>query len=291
VIIRVYGGYGASVNGTPLLVKAFQKHLSADVAAITQDEMKNSSEWRKETSLLVFSGKSVGEFKLALGPDVFEQIRQGVFEGAFNYAGICAGAAFASAQIKYRFKAAAPDTKVSGMAETVRLKRPVYSEDEIRMKSGTGLSFFNGLATGPAKSITSQPFSGESEDLILINLRTPYGTSYNSAYWGGPALIPLEKVAMTASSFLAHDGLPMSLSMKYGEGNVTIASHHPEIDSENIWDWAEKRQLTHTEIDRLSHVAAKLDGMAFQYFLHDAGLIVERPVKKQLEPEVEFGFV
>lgn len=288
MIIRTYGGQGASTIGTSILTKAFQRHLSADVAIITQDEMKGSVAWRRETSLLVFSGKSVGEFKEALGPEVLQEIRKDVYEGAYDYAGICAGAALGSAQAKYRLQPALLSMK--GGVQKTGLKRPSQQqEDGPYIKTGTGLSFFNGLATGPVKSITQRPFSGESQDLTLVTLRTSYGTSYNSAYWGGPALIPLEKVQLTASAFLANDGLPMSLSMKYGEGNVTLTSHHPEIDRTNIWHWAEKRQLAAAEIDRLDILARKLDGMAFQHFLYDAGLVAGRPIKREVGLEASFA--
>lgn len=261
MIIRVYTGTGTSRNGAPLLVEELSKSLDADVSGIHEDEMRGSDQWKKETSTLVFAGQSVRGFKKALGDDVIQGIQDLVRQGAFDYIGICAGAAFASAQIKYRVK-----------------EFPLWEEKKIQ---NNGLAFFNGLATGPCRSITPLPFSGGSENLHLITLRSlTDGKSFNAFHWGGPALIPMSQNDGRMTSCLSGDSTPMSLRLAYGQGHATIFSYHPEIHAGNIGRWADARFLPNDEILRLETLAAKLDGTAFTRFLNDADL---RPKEKHLE--------
>jgi glutamine amidotransferase-like uncharacterized protein len=255
--IRVYNGSGSSNLGSPILIEAFQTFLpDADVAGIGEKEMRGSDAWKKDTSLLVFSATSVTQFKEALGEDVLKDIQHGVHDGAFDYAGICAGACFAAGPIKYRMKS--------------------VDSDKVIDLRGTGLGFFNGLATGPAKSICPLPFSGDSENLDLVALRdVRTGRRYNSFFWGGPALIPTAPLPYEQGhilSVLEKDSLPMSFSLKHGAGRVTICAHHPEITQSNLGRWAEKHAMGDKEWQRLSGLAEKLDGTAFTQFLTDARL-------------------
>ncbi len=253
--IRVYTGTGTSRNGAPLLVEELSKHLDQPVAGIDEHELRNSS-WEKETSTLIFAGQSVGLFKQALGEDVMQRIKQGVACGAFDYIGICAGVAFASNRIKYRMRVTKPS--------------------DLPRIENTGLSLFNGLATGPCKSVSPLPFSGGIENLALIRLRTNDFKEYNALFWGGPAIIPMETINPKDGGLIAclqNDGTPMALRTKFGQGNVSLFSFHPEINADNILRWAGGEQnLQHTVVLNLQALAQKLDGTAFPRFLRDAGL-------------------
>jgi glutamine amidotransferase-like uncharacterized protein len=270
VTIRVYVGTGTSRNGSPLLIEELSKYAEYDVAGIDENEMRESKGWKTETTTLIFAGQSVGQFKKALGDDVLETIQRQVYEGAFNYIGICAGAAFGSEQIKYRIKA-------------------VHSEEDIRI-ANTGLGFFNGLATGPCRSVSPLPFSGGSENLHLITLRSlTDGRSFNAFHWGGPALIPTGSIQQDQGKILSclqNDGTPMSLQLKFGKGRVTLCSFHPEIHSGNIHRWAEARFLPVEESNRLAVLAERLDGTAFKRFLKDTDLAREF---EPLDPALTFA--
>ncbi len=266
--VRVYIGSGTSKNGAPLLVEELSRHLDMDVAGINEHEMRASDAWLKNTSVLVFAGQSVGRFKEALGEEIMAKIKVGVHEGAFDYIGICAGAAFASAKIKYRMK-------------------PVNPDKDIVIRN-TGLSMFNGLASGPCRSVSPLPFSGGSENLKLITLLdTVHYKPYNVFHWGGPALIPMEPIPASMGgtlSILKSDGTPMSLNIQFGAGRITLCSFHPEIHAGNIHRWAETRFLPDEEAQRLQQLASKLDGTAFVRFLGDAGLAGSAPIKKEAAP-------
>ena len=272
--IRVYDGIGSSRNGTPILIEELARHVARPVAGISDDEMRRSDSWIKDTSLLVFAGKSVTGFKEALGERLLETIRTSVEQGVFDYMGICAGAAFASAKIKYRMQ-------------------PVNDPDKRLVLENTGLSMFNGLASGPARSVSPLAFSGGSENLSLIWLRSTQDfQSYNSFYWGGPALIPLEKIQASegrALSFLQGDELPMSLRLKFGQGHVTLCSHHPEINAGNVGRWAEARYVPTHEARRLEYLASHLDGTAMRRFLSDAELISPSSAIKMAAKAATFG--
>lgn len=264
--IRVYTGRGTSRNGAPLLIEELSKHLRIPVSGIEQDEMRRSNSWEKETTTLIFAGQSVGEFKTALGEDVMERIRRCVYSGAFDYTGICAGVAFALSQIKYRMKAVNPQSP------------PIKIQN-------TGLSLYYGLATGPCRSVSPLPFSGGSENLFLIRLRSLHDyKGYNAAFWGGPAIIPMEAPAYHQRkllSFLEADGTPLAVQSKFGTGTVSLFSFHPEINSGNIGRWAEARFLQAEESLRLERLAQQLDGTAFTRFLNDAGLSRYRVQQKE----------
>lgn len=261
--IRVYTGTGTARKGSPLLVEELRKHVREDAWGIDQDEMLNSDHWKKNTSTLIFAGQSVRAFKTALGESVLNDIQHLVHEGAFNYVGICAGAAFASTDIKYRV-----------------VDFPDNTEKKIK---NTGLGFFNGLATGPARSITPLPFSGLSENLLLIRVRSlTDNRSFHTFHWGGPALIPLSPIKNDEGRLLStlyDDGTPLSYRLKYGQGNVTIYSYHPEINADNIHRWAEVRLMTTDEAKRLERLATKIDGTAFQRFLEETELIPKQENK------------
>ncbi len=255
--IRVYTGRGTSRTGSPLLVEELSKHLRIPVAGICHNEMRNSNAWAKETTTLIFAGQSVGQFKEALGEDVLKRINAGVYEGAFDYIGICAGVAFASSHIKYRMKPVSPN------------------QQAIKIQN-TGLSLYYGLATGPCRSVSELPFSGGPENLFLINLRS--GTDFkrfNAFFWGGPAIIPLETEPAQKNrmlAFLERDGTPLAIRTKFGRGNVSLFSYHPEIHAGNIGRWAEARFIPESESMRLESLARQLDGTAFLRFLDDSGL-------------------
>lgn len=255
VTIRVYTGAGTARKGSPLLVHELRKY-GQDAWGIDHNEMLTSDQWKKETSALVFAGYSVRRFKEALGEKTLSDIQNLVREGAFDYIGICAGAAFASAQIKYRV-----------------VDLPNAPEKKI---TNTGLGFFNGLATGPSKSITHLPFSGGSENLLLVRVRSLEDShSFHAFHWGGPALIPMDRIRPDEGRLLStlyNDGTPLSYRLKYGHGNVTIYSYHPEINADNIFRWAELPAMGSDEARRLERLAEKVDGTAFTKFLKDTGL-------------------
>lgn len=262
--IRVYNGFGSSQWGTPILIRELERHLpEAQVSGIGSVEMRESDQWKSDTSVLVIAGKSVGEFKATLQDKTLRDIANGVFEGRFDYVGICAGAVLACNTIKYRMQ-------------------PVRS-DSIRIQS-TGLSFFNIYATGPAREINTLPFSGNSEDIDLITLRSAVdGSFYTSFHWGGPALIPLSPIQEPHSRALSHlkgRSLAMSLQTRYGEGKVTICSHHPEITVENMGAWIRPHCMNERERRRIEGLAKRLDGTAFGRFLEDAGLKPRSPMPR-----------
>lgn len=255
--IRVYTGRGTSRNGSPLLIEELSAHLRLPVSGIDQNEMRGSVAWESETTVLIFAGQSVGEFKAALGEDVMGRIQRGIFSGAFDYIGICAGVAFASSHIKYRMKPVNP------------------TDPDIKIQN-TGLSIHYGLATGPCRSVSPLPFSGGAENLSLIRLRSPNDhNGYNAFFWGGPAIIPMESSSpqnRKMLAFLESDGTPLAVRNKFGEGNVSLFSFHPEINMNNIGRWAETRFLPEQESRRLEILASQLDGTAFRRFLNDADL-------------------
>ncbi len=258
MIVRVYTGGGSSSYGTPLLMEELARHLNADVAGITQDEINHSDQWKKETALLVFAGKSVTGFKAALTLKSLQNIKGMVAEGAFDYMGICAGKAFASEEIYYL------------------MQNPV-SPSKGKWISNTGLGFFNGLAIGPHRAITKSPFVGGSEDLALVTLHNiKDGSSHKSVYWGGPDSLPFSSAdtdSVKIISTLQGSGTPMSLRLKFGQGNVFLCSHHPEITGNNIGRWADARMISPSERTRLDGIAAQLDGCAMKHFLIGCGLL------------------
>jgi glutamine amidotransferase-like uncharacterized protein len=264
MIIRVYTGSGTSRNGAPLLVEELSKHLDADVSGIDEHEMRGSENWKKETSTIMFAGQTVRGFKKALGDNVLNDIQNLVHEGAFNYIGICAGAAFASASIKYRVKEA-----------------PTWEEKKIQ---NSGLSFFNGLATGPCRSVSGLPFSGQSENLHLITvLSLNNSKSYNAFHWGGPALIPQGRMEEASIlSCLKSDGTPLAYRLKAGQGTVTLYSFHPEINANNVGRWADVQHLPKdiraTEMRRIEQMASQMDGTVFTHFLEETGLKTDSSV-------------
>lgn len=255
--VRVYTGYGTSRNGAPLLIEELSRHLRIPVAAIDEHEMRNTTTWERETTMLIFAGQSVGQFKQALGEDVMERIRRCIYSGAFDYSGVCAGVAMALSHIKYRMKPRNPE------------------HPEIKIQN-TGLAVYYGLATGPCRSVSTLPFSGASENLFLIRLRDIKDlSSYNVFFWGGPAIIPLESSTpqnRKILSVLEKDGTPLAVRSKYGEGKVSLFSFHPEINAGNIGRWADRQNLSNAEAYRLEDLASQLDGTAFMRFLNDSGL-------------------
>lgn len=266
--IRVYTGTGTSRNGAPLLVDRLSEHLSTPVSGIKEDEMRGSRTWERETTTLIFPGQSVGQFKEALGPDVQERIRQCVYTGAFDYIGICAGVAFASSQIKYRMAVIKPHD------------RPLIQT--------TGLGLFNALATGPCQSISTEPYTGGLENLALIRLRRPENKkSYNAFFWGGPAIVPMEKIPPEKGGLLAYlekDGTPLAIRTQYGRGNISLFSFHPEINADNIGRWAGIDTLSNTASLHIKSLAQQLDGTAFDIFLEDSGLSAHTK-KKEAAPQ------
>lgn len=257
MLTRVYTGRGTSRKGAPLLVEELSKH-GITVECIDHDEMRTGKEWKKETSTLIIAGQSVRGFKKAMGPDVLQDIQNLVGEGAFDYVGICAGAAFALSHIKYRV-----------------IEHPLWTEQKIE---NTGLSFMYGLATGPSQSVSNLPFSGRTENLHLITVKNMINLkSFDVFHWGGPTIIPLETPRQgRILSCLQSDGTPMSYRLKYGQGDVTLYSFHPEINAENIERWANihdmEKEVRVAEKARLEQLASKIDGTAFRYFLEETGL-------------------
>jgi glutamine amidotransferase-like uncharacterized protein len=255
--VRVYTGSGSNRNGAPLLIEELARHLNCDVYGIDQKEIRESTAWQKETTALIFAGQSVGMFKEALGEDGMQRIRQGIHSGAFDYIGICAGAAFAASHIKYRMK-------------------PVKPEHPDIKISNTGLSLHYLLATGPCRSVSPLPYSGEQENLFLVDLLdTEDFSKYNAFFWGGPAIIPMESCSIQQRKYLAllkKDATPLALRSKFGEGNVSLFAFHPEINANNIGRWAGIRNLSNDKALLLENMAKDLDGTAFMRFLRHAGL-------------------
>lgn len=271
MLIRVYSGGGSSALESPILIEEFQKHLDGDVAPIEEREMTESSAWENETSLIVFSGKSVTGFKKALGLKTLQRLHNAVAEGRMDYAGICAGGSLALAEIYYELQDS-PESK------------PYWI-------SNTGLSFANAVARGPVKAITPRPYqNGESDELHAIELRRPQtGEIYNGFYWGGPAFIPLEKKFgrdFETAAVLYRTPLPMTLHGTHGAGRVTLCAHHPEMNSGNIHRWTQIDERTdkgRLEKARIDALAVKADGKAFAYFLEDAGLTTSLRAQKKAE--------
>lgn len=263
--IRVYIGQGTSQFGAPLLVRELQKHLGVPVSGITSHEMRTTEAWKHETSTLIFAGQSVGKFKEALGEDVMSAIKSGVFEGRFNYIGICAGAAFAADKIKYR------------------IRDPKTQED--RTIENTGLSMFFGMASGPARSVCEVPFSGKTENLHLVRLQNANRRETSGVFhWGGPALIPYERITAEQGKllwFLKDGETAMSYHVRYGAGNVYLYSYHPEIHAGNVREWAQTRRLDNTEASRIETAVQFLDANAFQKFLMETGLEPAVPLPKK----------
>lgn len=272
--VRVYTGTGTSRNGAPLLVDRLSEHLSIPVSGIKEDEMRGSRAWERETTTLIFPGQSVGQFKEALGPDVQERIRQCVYTGAFDYIGICAGVAFASSQIKYRMAMIKPND------------RPIIQTN--------GLALFNGLAAGPCQSISPLPYSGGLDNLALIRLRRPgLKKSYNAFFWGGPAIIPMEKIPPEKGRLLAHlesDGTPLAIQTKYGEGKISLFSFHPEINADNVGRWAGVDTLSDAASLHIKSLARQLDGTAFDIFLEDSGLAAYAKKKEAAPQPLPYNF-
>lgn len=255
--IRVYRGHGSNKTGAQLLIKKFQDHLDIPVAEIDEREIRDGCAWRSSTTALVFSGMSVGGFKAALGDQAQTVIQRDVADGAYDYIGICAGAAFGSGRIKYRMK-------------------DVGAPHGVTKIENTGLSFFNGLATGPSRSITGDPYSGWTDNLHLVTLRDgKTGERHKAFHWGGPSLIPMAIIHPDQGrvfSTLEKDGTPLGITLRHGEGRATLVSYHPEIDSNNIWNWAVPYIIEHTERKRLQELACCFNEDAFPRFLESAGL-------------------
>lgn len=252
--IRVYNGPGSCHTGTSILIDAFKRHVALPVSGINDVEMKTSRDWLTHTSFLCFGGKSAGTFKATLGTEVLERIKTAIYKGTFHYIGICAGAAFAATQIKYRMR-----------------------EDERNYRlENTGLGLFDGLAHGPIRNITERPFVGDTQDLKLIEIYDPTAQTQSKAiYIGGPGLYPLNRQSarhVTPLSYLQGTNVPLSVTLRHGDGRVTLCSYHPEMSAENIYRWALPAAPNAQETHRLQQLLKELDGKSFERFLVSAGI-------------------
>ncbi len=269
--VRVYAGHGSSQTGSKVLIEEFARN-SINAAPIDSTEIRAGKEWRKGTSSLVFAGKSVGGFKDALGDKALNDLGSNLREGRFNYIGICAGAALASDKIKYRV-AESRNTDV----ETIRKE---------------GLSFFNGLASGPCRDIYDMPFTGDSANLSLITVSSTMDYKPRSVfYWGGPALVPYEKedpAQRQVLSYLRQYSTVMGLRQRVGEGTATLYAYHPEITRENIFVWANPANMQKHESERLQRLSQNLSSDNFARFLHETGLKLLEPVKKAADYTAAF---
>jgi glutamine amidotransferase-like uncharacterized protein len=257
--IRLYTGFGSCTRGSTVLREELQRHLVDEVETIGDNEIRHSNDWMHKTTALFFSGKSVGEFKYALKADGLAKIRGGVFAGQFNYVGICAGAAFAASEIYYTMK--------------------LQEHEKPYLKSSEGLGFFHGCAIGPVAMFTPA-FTGLSDNLSLIPIfRHATGKTHKAVYWGGPALLPYPGGncgSVQAISVVPKAGLPMSVRLRYGQGDVTLCSYHPEMTSQNLAYWTDTKNLPMPESQRLAEIGKAIDPHSFQNFLVDAGFTLKR---------------
>ena len=263
-MIRVYNGHGTSEMAPQIITDRFNMHRH-NAKTINEYEIKKSN-FAENTSILVFGGQSVTQFKEALGDNGIYAIKSYVENGG-HYLGICAGGYFGATNIDF-----------TGQS----------NNGEIYKKQANGLGFFNGIAKGSITEITPTYFTGMTNSASVISISTNQDKiKYNTLYWGGPQFAPhnndnaKEKTRILSSFHTAtHQDIIMGVQCDVGTkgGKATLLGYHPEVSQKNINKWVMPSESIERYTQSLyedSHVTTSdtypVDA-AFTFLLYQLGL-------------------
>lgn len=222
--VFIYNDHGTTKIGAELMCKAFRRH-GIEAEFIRAATIRENDSWMEEAQLLVFAGKSVGEFKEALGQEGLGKIRTAVGEAGVKYLGVCAGGIFGSAEFCYN----GCDRK----------------QDKPYWKTGEGLGLSQVFAQGSLGKVVPRPYTEDTETAaVLPFLHGDLQTRFRAFYWGGAAFFPYEKDPRTrVIAWLINENnqpaLPLGIQSRFGtrETLVTLLGYHPEIRSADIEQW------------------------------------------------------
>lgn len=220
-MIKIYAGHGTSKIAPTLMKKRFEAHNH--VASLIDANQLRKGLSPDNTSLLIFGGQSVTQFKEALSQQGIKAIKDYVYNGG-HYVGICAGGYFGAQEIDF-----------TGQD---------LNSGDLYKKQAQGLGFFSGLASGSLTEIAATPFTGMSDSVAVPTLETgQQKIPFKSLYWGGPQFIMPDKSTnpRILSTFKSATGteIIMGVQCKVGEngGKATLLGYHPEISVQNIKKW------------------------------------------------------
>lgn len=276
-MIRVYNGYGASELAQQTIAQRFNHHR-IKACSISAEKIK-ASEFQKDTDILVFGGKSVTQFKQALGEQGLDAIKTYVENGG-HYLGICAGGYFGAKQIDFVGR---------------------ETNGDLYTKQAKGLGFFNGIAKGSLTEVAS-PYTGTADSAEIMTIATHKDSiKYQTLYWGGPQFIPNNEHPKKDTRILSHfntatgDNLIMGVQCDVGDkgGKATLLGYHPEVSDDNIKRWVlpsgHFNQHSQKLYERL-HYSTSADtysvNAAFTFLLYQLGLRDEPQKKPHIEKSI-----
>ena len=218
--VLIYADEGVSSFSLQETLKTFRMRY-ANVETIDH-KLLRSSDWEKETSLLIFPGGRDIPYDRKLKGKGTAKIRTFVEEGG-SFLGICAGAYFASAEVIFE----------KGTSLEVHEKRE--------------LSFFPGAAVGTL--YPHSPFVYESEKGSHPSSVIFKGETLNLYYNGGCTFKDTEKYPGITVLARFHDAAdqPAIIHCKIGKGNAILSGVHFEVSPKNL----KKEGCEQKMIDRL----------------------------------------
>lgn len=177
--------------------------------ALANKDLFQSSDWKKETHLLIFPGGRDIPYHSALKGAGNDNIRGFVEEGG-SFLGICAGAYYGSAAIEF---------EKNGPLE-------VIAERELK--------FFPGVAHGPAYGLRKFDYRSE-RGAQIANLMLPFTSFQVAAYYnGGCAFLGAEKyntVSILARYADIEEQPAAIVKCHVGKGRAVLSGVHPEYSA------------------------------------------------------------
>lgn len=208
--ILIYKDKGADAFCTSSLVFAL-KHEKVDEAytiAWIDRELLRTTEWQKETKLVIFPGGRDIPYHQALKGEGNKQIKDFVLQGG-KFLGICAGGYFGSAKVEF---------EKGGPLE-------VNAERE--------LQFFPGVAQGPAYGLGKFRYHGQNGAQIA-KLDDDSGSSLAAYFNGGCAFLEAEKyegISVMSRYADIESRPPAVIKCQVGKGCAILSGVHPEYSS------------------------------------------------------------
>lgn len=218
--VLIYADEGVSSFSLQETLKTFRMRYAN--VEIVDHKILRTSDWRKETSLLIIPGGRDIPYDRKLKGQGTANIRKFVEEGG-SFLGICAGAYFASAEVIFE----------KGTSLEVHEKRE--------------LSFFPGAAVGTLYPHSS--FVYESEKSSHASSVTFKGVELNLYYNGGCTFKDAEKYPGVTVLARYHDAAdqPAIIHCKIGKGNAILSGVHFEVSQKKL----KKKGCDQKMIDRL----------------------------------------
>jgi len=228
--VLIYADEGVSSFSLQETLKTFRMRY-ANVETIDHEGLR-SSEWEKETSILIIPGGRDIPYDQKLKGKGTAKIRKFVEEGG-SFLGICAGAYFASAEVIFE----------KGTSLEVHEKRE--------------LSFFPGAAVGTL--YPHSPFVYESEKGSHPSSVTFKGETLNLYYNGGCTFKDTEKYLGITVLARFHDASdqPAIIHCKIGKGSAILSGVHFEVSPKSL----KKEGCEQKMIDRLKSSDTKRESL------------------------------